>query len=171
MIRISLLRVLLSTLAFMVLLPIGPVFLALALFAPAGKPHAGAGGNLCAATANIAHMNALPASTVMTTLVFSPELIFASHHSGVSAGYHRNVTSMDDTLRFFTGDDRSAHDIMLRHHARYVLVCPGDGDLGILANAAPNGLAARLPRGEAPLWLSPVAVPGLQYARVYAVNR
>ena len=88
MIRLAMLRVLLSTLAFMVLIPIGPVFLALALFAPAGKPNVGvgvgagaaAGGNLCAATANIAHMNALPASTVMTTLVFSPELIFASHH-------------------------------------------------------------------------------------------
>jgi len=41
----------------------------------------------------------------------------------------------------------------------------------MLADAAPTGLAARLPRGEAPPWLSPVTVPGLRYARVYAVNR
>jgi len=169
-IRMALLRVLLSALAFIVIFPLGPVFLALTL-APADKYHAGPGGDLCAATTNLAHMNALPASTVLTTLVFSPQLIFTSHHKGVSAGYHRNVASMDDTLRFFTGDDSSAHEIMLRHHARYVLVCPGDGDLDMLADAAPTGLAARLPRGEAPPWLSPVTVPGLRYARVYAVNR
>ena len=170
-IRIGVLRVFLSALAFMAIFPLGLVFLTLILFAPTGEARTGPSGDLCTAASNIAHMNALPASTVMTTLVFSPELIFASHHTGVSAGYHRNVASMDDTLRFFTSDEATAHDIMLRHHARYVLVCPGDGDLAILTHAAPNGLAARLPRGEAPSWLSPVAVPGLQYARVYAVNR
>jgi hypothetical protein len=162
-------RVLASALACSVLIPLAPPMLAIMLFQ--SRSAAGPRGDLCALPANLAHMNALPATVVMTTLDLSQALIFASHHKAVSAGYHRNVASMDDTLRFFTGDDTTAHAMLARHDVGYVLVCPGDGDATILAKAVPGGLADRLPRGDAPAWLRPVRVPGLRYARVYAVSR
>jgi hypothetical protein len=124
----------------------------------------------CAALGNVAHLDAIAPTLFMTTLVGAEPALVATRHSVVGAAYHRNVMAMDDTIRFFVGDDATARTIVERHHARYVAICPGDTNAIAWTMEAPHGLAARLPTGDAPAWLRPVAVPGLRYMRVYAVT-
>ena len=124
----------------------------------------------CEASDNLAHLDALPTSVTITSLGAAAWVLAATPHSVVGAGYHRNPAALDDTIRFFIGDDATAQAILHRHGVRYVLLCPGDGEMAFWAKAAPHGLAARLPRGQAPAWLHPVTVPGLRDMRVYAVS-
>ena len=124
----------------------------------------------CKSFDNLAHLDALPPTLMMTTLATAASIVAGTPHSVVGAGYHRGIQGMDDTIRFFVGDEATAHAILLRHGVRYLLLCPDDGDIAIWAKAAPHGLAARLPRGQAPAWLHPVTVPGLREMRVYAVS-
>lgn len=123
----------------------------------------------CSALANVAHLDAVPPSLIMTTLVGAEPTLLATRHSVVGAAYHRNVAAMDDTIRFFISDDATARAILQRHHVRYVAICPGDRSASAWTIEAPHGLAARLPTGNAPAWLRPVTVPGLRYMRVYSV--
>ena len=124
----------------------------------------------CKSFDNLAHLDALPPTLMMTTLATAASIVAGTPHSVVGAGYHRDIQGMDDTIRFFVGDEATAHAILLRHGVRYLLLCPDDGDIAIWAKAAPHGLAARLPRGQAPAWLHPVTVPGLRDMHVYAVS-
>lgn len=124
----------------------------------------------CMALDNLARLQALPPALFITTLAGAEAMLVATPHSVVGAGYHRNIPAMDDTIRFFVGDDGTAHDIARRHGVGYVAICPGEGDVLRLARFAPGGLAARLQTGAVPVWLRPVTVPGLRIMRVYAVT-
>ena len=168
-------RVLASAGLVLLLVPLTPAIAALLLFAPRHPPSLAARtlaqtGVGCIALDNVARLRALPPGLFMTTLDSSEALIVATAHRAVGAGYHRNVASMEDTIRFFTGDDAAAQVIVRRDGANYVFVCPGDGDAMKWAKASPYGLAARLTAGDAPVWLRPVQVPGLRFMRVYAVT-
>ena len=158
----------------LLLLPLTPAMAALSLLAPLHGPSAADRairqvGFDCIALDNVARLRSLPPGLFMTTLDSSEALIVTTPHRAIGAAYHRDVAAMDDTIRFFIGDDASAHAILTRHGANYVFICPGDGEAMKWAKAAPGGLAARLARGDAPGWLRPVAVPGLRFMRVYAV--
>jgi len=162
-------RIAVSAAVTILAVPLTPACLVLAAvpYKPTNKPAQEQRIESCLAASNMVHFDALPKSVIMTTLDTSQALIFMSHQSAVGAGYHRNVASMTDVIRFFTADDATAHDIMRVRHARYAFVCPGDGDALTYTKASPAGLASRLEEGEPPLWLKPVQTPGLRYAKVY----
>ncbi|WBO22697.1 hypothetical protein [Sphingomonas abietis] len=157
--------------------PIAPVAAAISLI-PAkwnASPHMASAlmtiGVNCTGLDNLQRLDTLPPALILTTSSTSEALIAATHHSAVASGYHRDAPALEQTIRFFTADDATAHAIALRYHPKYVLVCPGDGDAFLYARDAPGGLAARLVAGKPPAWLTPVAVPRLRFARLYAITR
>ena len=162
-------RIPVTVLAILCAIPVTPGALAIvALPSKPAMPATQESANAdCVALGNLAHFDAAPRGVLMTTLDTAQALITAAHQSAVGAGYHRNVASMEEVIRFYTADDATAHAIMKRHGSRYTFVCPGDGDAIKYAKAAPDGLAARLEKGTPPAWLQPVTVPGLRYAKVY----
>jgi hypothetical protein len=123
----------------------------------------------CMARANLAILDELPKSLILTTLDEASALIVGTHHMAVGAGYHRGAAVMHDELSIFTGDEVNAHRIIARHRPAYLFFCPEDGDVRLLTRAAPKGFAARLGAGNPPSWLRPVALPGLS-GELYAIT-
>lgn len=123
----------------------------------------------CLGLGNLAHLDAIPPALMLATPGSAEALIVASHHSSVSAGYHRDRARMEDVIRFFLSDEATAHAIARRTGPRYLMFCRAVGDARLFAHVAPNGMAARLEKDDAPAWLEPVPVPGAHYVRLYRI--
>ena len=76
---------------------------------------------------------------------------------------------MRDVIDAFIGTPEQAHAIVRRRHATMVVLCPDINEPQYYADAAPDGLAARLLKGKPPAWLQPIdPAPGshLRFWRV-----
>lgn len=102
----------------------------------------------------------LPAATILTMVDFGPRLITITHHRAIAGPYHRNQAAILDVHHAFRSSDPAvAHDVMRRHGATLLLICPGMSETTIYASEAKNGFYAQLRDGRAPGWLTPVALP------------
>ncbi len=124
----------------------------------------------CATLTAFRPLNGIPPATLFTFLDLSPRLIVATHHSAITGPYHRNGRNIADVMKAFGGSAEQAHAIVLRHHADYVLICPGISEATIYARRAPNGFYSELARGHPPGWLQPVALPGTTPYRLWKVK-
>ncbi|MBA2935369.1 hypothetical protein HZF05_14880 [Sphingomonas sp. CGMCC 1.13654] len=125
----------------------------------------------CMVPANLAALDRLPASLILTPMDEAPALIVDSHHDAVGSGYHRNPQVMHDILATWMADDATARLLIVSHGAAYLFHCPGDAEMRMTAREAPDGFAAQLNAGKAPAWLRPVSLPGLSAGRLYAIQR
>ncbi len=158
-------RVLASAAAAFSLTPMAPALTVAAIPRPnAAKvtelPHATA----CSSSADYATAAALPRSTLFTGIDIGPGLIFATDHSVVASGHHRNAAGMHDVIAAFLGDPETAHRIIRRHAAAYVVTCPDLVEMAIYRRIAPRGLWAQLAAGRTPAWLKRVTLPGSKLA-------
>lgn len=110
----------------------------------------------CATMAALKPLNAVAPGIMFTLLDLSPRLLVATHHSAITGPYHRNGREIADVMKAFGGTNDEAHAIVARHHADYVLICPGVGEATIYARRAPDGFYANLAKGKTPAWLEPV---------------
>ncbi|GAC1337684.1 MAG: hypothetical protein NVSMB26_24880 [Beijerinckiaceae bacterium] len=78
--------------------------------------------------------------------------------SVVAAPYHRNNAGNRLALEAFLAAPDAAEGIVRESGARYVIICPQQGEVEMLIKRAPRGLAASLARGETPAWLMPLPV-------------
>jgi len=70
-----------------------------------------------------------------------------------------------------TGTDEQAHEIVRRYDVTIVASCPGNPETGGLVKLAPDGLTARLARGDVPAWLAPVPSTANQPLKLFRVVR
>lgn len=104
---------------------------------------------------------ALPPARLFAPLDIAPEIIAATGHHAIASGHHRNAVAMHDVIAVYTGDpDRARQLVVDRYHADYLVGCPASIETSDYEAMAPNGLWARLVRGERIGWLEPVPVPG-----------
>lgn len=108
----------------------------------------------------LAALDAVPAATVLAPLDMTPALVLHSHHDGIAGPYHRNGAAIADLMTAWAGDDMTARSILGRHHATLVAICGAPAEGNVYARRAPDGLYARLRRGDAPRWLRPVPLAG-----------
>ncbi len=101
----------------------------------------------------------LPAATMLTFVDFGPRLIATTHHRAIAGPYHRNGAAIVDIHHAFRGTPETAHDVIRRHRATMVLICPGLAESTIYAARAKQGFYMQLVRGRVPAWLTPVALP------------
>lgn len=153
------LRVPAAAAAILLLSPIGAMVLGGALLAglehnvaPATK----AGETCFAPCTSLAPIARLPRGYVLTGLDLTPRLLIETPHSYAASGHHRGRAAMARVIDAFVGPPEAAHRLMREKGMAYVLIQPGGNETDIYIKAAPDGLMARLIRGQVPGWLDPV---------------
>jgi len=103
---------------------------------------------------------ALPQATILTFIDLGPRLIAVTHHSAVAGPYHRASDAILDVQHSFRATDPEvAHDVMRRHGASLLLICPGLSESTVYGSEAPKGFYIQLIRGQVPNWLAPMPLP------------
>ena len=92
-----------------------------------------------------------------------------THHRAIAGPYHRNGAAILEVQHAFRGPPEVAREVMRRHGATLLLICPGMSESTIYAADAKDGFYARLVRGQAPGWLAPVPLPKGNPLRVWRV--
>ena len=119
---------------------------------------AGKGAAACMTPRALAALNALPAGTMFGFLDNTPALLLHTHHKGIAGPYHRNGRAIADVMRAWAGSPAAAEAIVRRHHADYVIACGSPAEAQLYDRRGPDGLHARLMRGQVPGWLAPVSL-------------
>jgi hypothetical protein len=102
----------------------------------------------------------LPAATILTFVDFGPRLITVTHHRAIAGPYHRNGAAILDVQHAFrSAAPEVAHEVMRRHGATLLLLCPGMSESTLYASQAKDGFYMQLQRGHVPAWLEPVPLP------------
>lgn len=146
------------------LLLASPGIVASALFAlpvggmrtPPEVASGGAGRAACHYGHEMAALRRLPRSTLFAPLDVTPALLAWTGHRAIGSGYHRNPAAIHRVLETFLASPDRARALVLASHADYVVGCPGENETELYKRLAPNGLWARLERGERLSWLVPV---------------
>ena len=107
---------------------------------------------------------------VLAPIDTGAHLLGHTHHSILGAPYHRNNHGNRLVLDALLAPAAQARDIVRASGAAYVLICPGQRQSVILAERAPNGLAADLIAGRVPSWLAPVSLEGTPQKLFRVVN-
>jgi len=102
----------------------------------------------------------LPATTILTLVDLGPRLISVTHHSAIAGPYHRAGAEILDVQHSFREQNPEvAHDVMRRHGATLLLLCPGMSETTIYRSENPNGFYVQLTKDQVPNWLAPVPLP------------
>ncbi|MEA3389610.1 hypothetical protein [Sphingobium sp. CCH11-B1] len=116
---------------------------------------------------------ALPPSMLFSPLDIGPTILVRTGHRIVATGHHRNAVGITTVIRGFTAPPAQARTIVASVNggkgADYLLTCDDLGEYRGYVKLAPNGLAARLARGQVPAWLQPL--PGKGPLHIYRVKR
>lgn len=124
----------------------------------------------CVIREQAVRLNALPRGTVFAMLDIGPSILLHSDHGVVATGHHRANEAMADVIEAFTEEPEKARKVMADRGADYVAFCDDLSEAMLYAEAAPDGLTARLIEGETPDWLEPIDLGGPQEFRVYRVR-
>jgi hypothetical protein len=126
----------------------------------AARDQVAAANRKCPTMPALAPIAKLPATTILTFVDLGPRLITVTHHSALAGPYHRNGTAILDVQHSFRSEDpKVAHDVMVRHGATLLLLCPGLSESTIYATQNPKGFYQQLIKGKVPAWLKPLPLP------------
>ncbi len=114
----------------------------------------------CATTGSVAALSRLPSGRVMAPIDSGPAILAATGHSVFAAPYHRNNDGNLAMLDAMLAAPDAARQMLVERRVDYVIICPAAPDQADFERMAPDGLAARLNRGEAPSFLEPVVLDG-----------
>jgi hypothetical protein len=91
----------------------------------------------------------------MAPIDLGPAILAETNHEVFAAPYHRNNDGNLAMLKLMLAEPSAARQMISDHHVDYVVVCRSDPNPDIIARA-PDGLEAKLARGEPPEFLEPV---------------
>ncbi len=94
---------------------------------------------------------------VLSTVFYGPNILAMSGHTVVAGPYHRGEAAILDTVRAMNGTPTAARAIVERRRIDYIVICPTSAETRDTIPEAPDGLLARLVRGDKIPWLRPVA--------------
>ncbi|RTM07338.1 MAG: GtrA family protein [Hyphomicrobiales bacterium] len=96
---------------------------------------------------------ALPATTVLASSNLGSGILVFTGHRALAGPYHRNVGGNLAMLDAFMGTPDATRAVIQREHVGLIAICRGNTEEISLAQDAPEGLAAKLLRGDVPEWL------------------
>jgi hypothetical protein len=109
----------------------------------------------CQSASDVASISQLPRGRVMAPIDIGPAILLETNHDIFAAPYHRNNDGNLAALRLMLAPPSLAHQMLSEHHVDYVIICRKAPDQAVVERA-PDGLAARLGRGETPEFLEPI---------------
>jgi hypothetical protein len=109
-----------------------------------------------------------PPATMLTFVDFGPRLIAMTGHRAIAGPYHRNGAAILDVHHAFRSiDPEVAHEVMVRHKATMLLLCPGMSESTLYASENKSGFYMQLMKGDVPKWLQPVELPAKSPYRLW----
>lgn len=101
----------------------------------------------------------LPKATILTFVDLGPRLITVTHHDAIAGPYHRNGDAILDVQRAFRGSADDARNVMQKHGATLLLLCPNMSESTIYKAQNPKGFYMQLVKGKVPDWLERMPLP------------
>lgn len=152
-------------------IPLVDSLLAMKLVSPGAEKVAAPAGTTarCPTAAMLAPLAKAPPALLFAPVHIGPALLTGTPHSVVTTGHHRNHAAMNRVIAAFLASPDAARAIVGAEGARYLVLCAGQTEVANAAAVSPDGLAARLLRGERIAWLEPVAALSAGELRVYRV--
>jgi hypothetical protein len=110
----------------------------------------------CLTFSGVAPLVTLAPARVMAPIDLGPAILAATGHSIFAAPYHRNNDGNLAMLHVMLAAPALARQILADRGVDYIALCRGNSEWAELSNLAPDGLAARLDRGQTPDFLQPL---------------
>lgn len=121
---------------------------------------AAADARRCTGVRDVQPLAALPTGRVLSFIDLGPAILAETPHSIIAAPYHRNVAGNGAMLDVMLGSDAVARRVLTERAIDYVVICPSAAEQANYAREAPQGLAARLVKGETPDFLVRLPLEG-----------
>jgi len=109
----------------------------------------------CRGLSDVAPLKRLPKGRVMAPLDLGPAILAETDHDVFAGPYHRNNDGNTAFLRLMLAPLPTAQQILSDRRVDYVVTCSAAPDRNII-KLAPEGLEARLGRGQTPEFLEPI---------------
>jgi hypothetical protein len=124
----------------------------------------------CQTVSDVASMTRLPKGRVMAPIDLGPMILADTDHAVFAAPYHRNNDGIVAMLKLMLAPGPAARQILADRRVDYLVTCSAAPEQD-LVNLAPDGLAARLGRGETPDFLEPLDLDPTYKISVWRVRR
>jgi hypothetical protein len=124
----------------------------------------------CQTVSDVASMTQLPKGRVMAPIDLGPLILAETDHAVFAAPYHRNNDGIVAMLKLMLAPVPTARQILSDRRVDYVVTCAAAPEQD-LVKFAPDGLAARLGRGETPDFLEPLDLDPTHKISVWRVRR
>jgi hypothetical protein len=124
----------------------------------------------CQTVSDVASMTRLPRGRVMAPIDLGPMILVDTDHAVFAAPYHRNNDGIVAMLELMLAPVPAARQILSDRRVDYVVTCSAAPEQD-LVNLAPDGLAARLGRGETHDFLEPLDLDPTHKISVWRVRR
>jgi len=145
--------------------------LALAAIDPGRSVAVYDGPAACRRPADVAPLKRLQPGLVVSFVDLGPAILAETKHSVLAAPYHRNGVGNIAAFDLLLSDDAAAKRVLAQRRIDYVAICPGSPERINFERAAPEGLTARLSRGEVPDYLEAAGGDPMEPLRVFRVRR
>ena len=109
----------------------------------------------CRSLSDVASLKRLPRGRVMAPLDLGPAILAETSHEVFAGPYHRNNDGNAALINLMLAPMPTAKQILSDRRVDYVITCSAAPDANIV-KLAPEGLEARLGRGETPEFLEPI---------------
>jgi hypothetical protein len=119
------------------------------------KPQAISGPSPCRSMSDVAPLKRLANGRVMAPLDLGPAILAETTHEVFAGPYHRNNDGNAALIRLMLASLPTAQKILSDRRVDYLVTCSAAPDANIV-RLAPEGLEARLGRGETPEFLEPI---------------
>jgi hypothetical protein len=110
----------------------------------------------CRAISTMAPLEKLAPGRVMAPIDLGPAILAATRHSVFAAPYHRNNDGNLAMIHTMLGAPQAVRDILRDRKVDYIVMCAGGFEQIEFSKLSPDGLAARLNRGDVPDFLQPL---------------
>jgi hypothetical protein len=127
-------------------------------------------GSTCQTVSDVASMTQLPKGRVMAPIDLGPLILVDTDHAVFAAPYHRNNDGNVAMLKLMLAPLPTARQILSDRRVDYVVTCSAAPEQD-LVKLAPDGLAARLGRGETPDFLELLDLDPRHKISVWRVRR
>jgi hypothetical protein len=134
------------------------------------KPEEIGGPSPCRSLSDVAPLKRLSKGRVMAPLDLGPAILAETDHDVFAGPYHRNNHGNAALIKLMLAPLPAARQILSDNRVDYVITCSADPDLNII-KLAPEGLEARLNRGETPDFLERLDVDPARKISVWRVRK